>query len=141
MKHPLLYLIFLFWFNSSSAQTTDSIPRQLDLRLVGSWSGFEKGSQLKGAAKYWVQHRADDGTFILLFTLINKKGEVQSTAEKGKWWVENGVFYELHFASGETDTYTYEILDNERTKFKLKSSAMSFSEEKYEFIDTKIKDL
>lgn len=140
MKH-LFYLTFLLCFNSLSAQTTDSVSKRIDPRFLGSWSGSEKNGQQKGISKYWIQHRTEDGTFVLLFTMVNKKGEVQSMAEKGKWWIENGVFYELHFASGKTDTYSYEVLDDEHIKFKLKSTGISFSNEDYEFIDTKMKEI
>lgn len=140
MKHILISTIFLFFFNSLSAQTRDSTSNKLDARFFGSWSGSEKGAEWEGVSKYWIQHRAGDGTFLLLFTIIGKKGEVQNFAEKGKWWVDNGIFYELHFASGKTDTYSFDILDNEHIKFKLKSTDINFANENYEFIDTRIKD-
>ncbi|MFD2146025.1 hypothetical protein [Mucilaginibacter antarcticus] len=80
-------------------------------------------------------------TAPVFFTIINKKGEVQNMAEKGKWWVKDGVFYELHFNTDKTDTYTFEVIDEEHIKFKLKSTDVAFADSNYEFIDTKLTDL
>jgi hypothetical protein len=65
-------------------------------------------------------------------------GEVVNFSEKGKWWVENGIFNEYHENSRETDTYTYVLLDENHVKFKAKYLAMEHDNEEYEFIDTKI---
>jgi hypothetical protein len=138
MKTSLITLTLLFYLNALSAQTTDSLSKSIDSRFLGSWSGFDKGSQIKGTTIYWIQHRMADGTYIFLYTAINKKGSVESFSEKGKWWVENGIFYELHNASGKTNTYTFTILDANRIKFKLKSTELNFDGDSYEFIDTKI---
>ena len=81
-----------------------------------------------------------DGTYLLLSTAIPKKGEVESFAERGKWWIENGLFHELHFVSGKTDIYTFEVLDDEHIKFKLKSTEFNPANSNYEFIDTKIEE-
>lgn len=102
MKKALLTVILI---------TTSNLFAQLsepthDLRLVGTWNGSEKDQQQMGLEKHWVMHRSADGTFILLFTAV-RDGEVSSHAEKGKWWVENNEFHELHFESGVTDIYVH----------------------------------
>jgi hypothetical protein len=110
---------------------------KLDPKLLGSWSGFEKDNQRENLTKYWIQHRFEDGTFILLFTTIDH-GKVDSFVEKGKWWVEHGVFHELHFISGKTDTFTYAHDGKNSVKFKAKNIAIPFENDQYEFSETKI---
>jgi hypothetical protein len=138
MKYLFTTLISLFFCGSLLAQNTDTTKRKIDQRLVGSWSGSDLGHQQKGVNMYWLQSRNPDGTFVSLIIAIDKKGKVENIAEKGKWWVENDVFYELHFVSGDTDTYTYEVLDEEHIKFKLKSTALNMANSNYEFVDTKV---
>ncbi len=107
--------------------------------MFGSWKGSENDNQRNGLAKYWIQHRFEDGTFLLLFTAI-ENGEVESFTEKGQWWIENGEFHELHFNSGKTDVYIYSFIDENHLKFKAKNIGISFENSEYEFIDTKIED-
>ncbi len=140
MKYLFTLLISLFFCGSLLAQNTDTTTRKIDQRLVGSWSGSDMGHQVKGLNMYWVQNRTADGNFTSLFINIDKKGKVESIAEKGKWWVENGVFYELHFVSDKTDVYTYNVLDDERVKFKLKSTELEMANSDYEFVDTKLEE-
>ena len=140
MKYIFTICVLLCCFSYSSAQITDLTTKKIDDRFIGTWTGSEKDKQVKGLTKYWVQDRSENGTYLILFTIIDNKGKVQSSAEKGRWWVTNNVFYETPFSSGtETPTtYTFEFLDGERIKFKVKSSSVSFDDENYQFIDTKI---
>ena len=105
-------------------------------KFIGNWKGSEKDNQTKGVTKYWIQNRYKDGTFVLLFTTV-ANCEVEHLAEKGKWWVKDGIFYELH-SDGKTDTYTYEILNDNEIKFKAKSLSLDFESPTYEFIDTRV---
>lgn len=105
-------------------------------KFVGSWKGSEKDNQTEGTTKYWIQNRYKDGTFVLIFTTVNNC-EVEHLAEKGKWWIKDGIFYELH-NDGKTDTYTYEILDDNQIKFKAKNLSLDFENSTYEFIDTRV---
>lgn len=105
-------------------------------KFVGSWKGSEKDNQTDGVTKYWIQNRYKDGTFVLIFTTV-ENCQVEHLAEKGKWWIKDGLFYELH-NDGKTDTYTYEILDENQIKFKAKDLSLGFENSNYEFIDTKV---
>jgi len=135
----LLLIAFLGIIAISNAQEKDSNVNKLDDKMFGSWKGSENDNQRKGLVKYWIQHRFEDGTFLLLFTAI-ENGEVESFVEKGQWWIENGEFHELHFNSGKTDVYTYTFVDENQVKFKAKKVGVSFENSEYEFIDTKIED-
>ena len=73
---------------------------------------------------------------MLLFTTV-ANCEVEHLVEKGKWWVKDGIFYELH-SDGKTDTYTYEILNDNEIKFKAKNLSLDFENSTYEFIDTRV---
>ena len=105
-------------------------------KFVGSWKGSEKEYQTEGVTKYWIQNRYKDGTFVLIFTTVTNC-EVEHIAEKGKWWIKDGIFYELH-NDGKTDTYNYEFLDENQIKFKAKDLSIGFENSNYEFIDTKV---
>lgn len=129
----LFSLAFLFILSTSFAQSKDA---KIDPKFVGSWTGSEKDQQQLGLEKHWIMHRFNDGDFILLFTIIND-GEVTTHAEKGKWWIENNEFHELHFNSGLTDIYTYKFLDDYHIMFKSKVIIES-TQEHYEFLDTKL---
>jgi hypothetical protein len=135
----LLLIAFFGIIAISNAQEKDSKVNKLDKKMFGSWKGSENDNQRKGLVKYWIQHRFEDGTFLLLFTAI-ENGEVESFVEKGQWWIENGEFHELHFNSGKTDIYTYTFVDENNVKFKAKKVGVSFENSEYEFIDTKIED-
>ena len=134
-----LIIAFITIFSFANGQTKDSKENKLDKKMFGSWKGSENDNQRKGLVKYWVQHRFEDGTFLLLFTAI-ENGEVESFVEKGQWWIENGEFHELHFDSGKTDVYTYTFVDENHVKFKAKKVGVGFENSEYEFIDTKIED-
>ncbi|MCU7695406.1 hypothetical protein ACFSPU_10270 [Haoranjiania flava] len=124
-----------FTLQYSFAQSTENI---IDKKLVGSWKGYEKDNQVVGMEKYWIQHRFEDGSFIILFTAI-ADCEVMTTVEKGKWWVKDGLFYELHLNSNKTDIYSYELLnDATQVKFKAKTLSVDHENQAYEFIDTKV---
>jgi hypothetical protein len=135
----ILIIAFITIFSFANAQKKDSKENKLDKKMFGSWKGSENDNQRKGLVKYWIQHRFEDGTFLLLFTAI-ENGEVESFVEKGQWWIENGEFHELHFDSGKTDVYTYSFVDENHVKFKAKKVGVSFENAEYEFIDTKIED-
>lgn len=112
--------------------------KTIDSKLVGCWKGSEIDQQQKGTTKYWVACRFEDGKSTLLFIAINKKGEVDQHTENGKWWVENGKFYELHNFDGVTDVYDYEVIENS-IKFK-GVDVMGDSNTKYSFYDYKIEE-
>ena len=82
-------------------------------------------------------HRFDNGNFVLLFTII-EDGEVSNFTESGKCWTQGNVFYEYHNNSKTTDVYTYQVLDANHVKFKMRNSGIGQANEEYEFIDTKL---
>jgi hypothetical protein len=132
-KSIILLLLFL-----SSISFAQSESKTLDPKLFGTWNGSEKDQQTKGITKTWVMHRFVDGTFVLLFTAI-ENNVASSFAEKGKWWIDkNGFFNELHFNSGDTDLYSYIMLDDNNVKFKAKFLSQDHENQDYEFIDTKL---
>ncbi|MCW3162715.1 hypothetical protein [Chryseobacterium oryctis] len=138
MKKTILAALILV-FGTISAQKTKTQVNKIDKNLVGLWKGGEKDQQIEGMEKLWIMERKEDGTFMLLFTTV-QDCQVNQHIEKGQWWIENGEFHELHFDSGSTDVYTYELLDKSRVKFKSKSMTMDMTNSEYTFIDTKIED-
>lgn len=40
--------------------------------MFGSWKGSENDNQRKGLVKYWIQHRFEDGTFLLFYSQLLK---------------------------------------------------------------------
>ena len=73
-----------------------------------------------------------------MFVSIDKNGEVTQETENGKWWVENGKYYELHYYDGVTDVYDYEIIEDS-VKFK-SIELMGKKDSTYSFFDYKIQE-
>lgn len=107
MRNIVLTALIL-GFGTLYAQKATPQANKIDKKLVGLWKGSEKDQQIAGMEKLWVMDRKEDGTFTLIFTTV-QDCEVNQQIEKGQWWIENGEFHELHFYSGNTDVYTYEI--------------------------------
>lgn len=133
MKKILLLLLLILSTNSFSQE------KKLDEKLFGSWSGTEKDNQRVGLTKNWIMHRFEDGRFILLFTMV-EDGEVSNFTESGRCWTEGNTFYEFHNNSGQTDVYTYQMLNDSQVKFKAKSLKSEHANQEYEFIDTKLEE-
>jgi hypothetical protein len=129
---------FVFSQDSKIEHTNWSENKSIDEKLVGCWRGSEIGFQKKGLKKYWVSCRLKDGTSILLFVAIDKKGEVLQETENGKWWIENGNYYEFHSVSGMTDVYKYEIFEDS-VKFT-SIVLMGEKDSSYSFFDYKIEE-
>lgn len=138
MKKIILGTLLLA-FGSVCAQKAKAKPHanKIDKQLVGLWKGSEKDKQITGMEKLWVMDRKEDGTFVLIFTTV-QDCEVNQHIEKGQWWIENGEFHELHFVSGQTDTYTYKVLDPDHVKFSSKQMSITTESDIYSFVDTKI---
>lgn len=138
MKKIILSVLIL-GFGTIYAQKNKPQANKIDKKLVGIWKGGEKDQQIEGVEKLWVMDRKQDGTFTLIFTTVQNY-EINQHVEKGQWWIENGEFHELHFDSGNTDVYTYQLLDNSHVEYKAKSLSMEMADKEYTFIDTKIED-
>ncbi|MBP4137858.1 MULTISPECIES: hypothetical protein [Flavobacterium] len=91
--------------------------KENDTKLVGIWKGFEKDAQIEGVEKHWIQQRFADGTYMIMFT-AKEDCEVQTFTEKGKWWTEDGKFYEASESSKDIDVYKYEVKGEESVEFK-----------------------
>ncbi|WP_415325513.1 hypothetical protein [Chryseobacterium sp. MMS23-Vi53] len=138
MKKIILSALILS-FGTIYAQKAKPQANKIDKSLVGLWKGSEKDQQIDGVEKLWIMDRKEDGTFMLLFTTV-QDCKVDQHVEKGQWWIENGEFHELHFDSGNTDVYTYKILDKSQVQFKSKSVSMDMNSNEYTFVDTRIED-
>jgi hypothetical protein len=91
--------------------------KEQDEKLVGIWKGFEKDGQIEGIEKHWIQQRFADGTYVILFT-TKEDCEIETFTEKGKWWSEEGKFYESTDSTTDIDVYTYEVKNDEVVEFK-----------------------
>lgn len=137
MKNILFTLVVLLMSSWSYGQ--DGVPigtKTYDAKLVGCWKGSEIGQQQKGWRKYWVSCRSSDGISTLLFIAIDEDGEVTQETENGKWWVENGKYYELHNFDGVIDSYDYEVI-GDSVKFK-SIEILGKKDSTYTFFDYKI---
>jgi hypothetical protein len=136
----IIYTIALTMFMNIcfSQEISKTETKTYDPKLIGCWKGSEIGQQQKGLNKYWVSCRSENGTSTLLFIAINKNGEVTQETENGKWWVENGKYYELHNYDGVIDIYNYEVIDD---SIKFKSiELMGKKDSTYSFFDYKIQE-
>lgn len=139
MRQTLFIIIVVLITNFGFSQETNNIQnKSIDPKLVGCWKGSEVGQQKKGVSKYWVSCRFENGTSTVLFITINKNGEVIQETENGKWWVENGKYYEFHTVSGMTDIYEYETIENS-VNFRA-IELMGKKNPDYSFFDFKIEE-
>jgi flagellar biosynthesis regulator FlbT len=139
MRQTLFIIIVVLITNFGFSQETNNIQnKSIDPKLVGCWKGSEVGQQKKGVSKYWISCRFENGTSTVLFITINKNGEVIQETENGKWWVENGKYYEFHTVSGMTDIYEYETIENS-VNFKA-IELMGKKNPDYSFFDFKIEE-
>ena len=139
--HTLLLILSVLFFNSCTSTknlSTLNNGKQIDKRLVGIWTGSEKDNQIEGLSKEWKMTRTFDGNFSLEFK-VTQNGKVRNSTEDGQWWIENGLFHEMHFVSQKTDIYEYKVLNSDQIKFKVKSFGVAHENEEYEFIDTRLK--
>jgi len=139
MRQTLFIIIVVLITNFGFSQETNNIQNKyIDPKLVGCWKGSEVGQQKKGVSKYWISCRFENGTSTILFITINKNGEVIQETENGKWWVENGKYYEFHTVSGMTDIYEYETIENS-VNFRA-IELMGKKNPDYSFFDFKIEE-
>lgn len=131
MKQKILLLLLC------AGTITFAQKKEYDKNLIGCYKGSEQNQQVDGISKYWISCRFEKGLSILNFITIEEDGEVKQFTENGKWWTNNGKYYEYHKNSNLTDIYTYETLKNGDVSFK---SIKIIGEENdtYQFIDYKI---
>ncbi|WP_343697361.1 hypothetical protein [Flavobacterium sp.] len=123
---------------SDKKSEVKSETKTYDPKLLGCWKGSETGQQQDGVSKYWVSCRFENGTSALLFVVIYPSGKVDQTTENGKWWVENGRYYELHNYDGVIDVYDYQVTD-EGVNFQ-SVELMGKKDNTYKFTDYKMAD-
>jgi hypothetical protein len=144
MKKSFIILIISLISNFAFSQDlkNDNLKldetKSIDQKLVGCWKGSEIGHQKKSLSKYWVSCRLENGTSMLLFVAVDKNGEVIQETENGKWWIENGKYYEFHSVSGMIDIYEYQIVEDS-VKFK-SIELMGKKDSSYTFFDYKIEE-
>lgn len=139
MKKTIIILALTLFSNLAFCQETEKKEtRTFDPKLVGCWKGSEEDQQQEGLKKYWVNCRFQDGTSTLLFVAIDSEGQVKQETENGKWWVEDGKYYELHNFDKVIDIYDYEVLDDS-VKFN-SIELMGKKDANYSFYDYKIED-
>ncbi len=138
MKKIIFTIIIASFTALGFSQEVKTETKTYDQQLVGCWKGSESGQQIKGIKKYWVSCRMADGKSILLFIVIDKKGEVVQFTENGKWWIENGNYYELHDYDGVVDIFKYEVTQ-EGVNFQ-SIEMMGKVDKSYKFTDYKIEE-
>jgi hypothetical protein len=137
MKKIIITLTLVLTINFCMGQQVPNGKEAHDPALLGSWSGSEKSMQKIGMVKHWIQNRFEDGTFVLIYTTI-EDDLVKNFSEKGKWWTENGKFYELHFRDDKTNIYSYELIDEGHVKFEGIKLGSDFEKIEYESTESKI---
>lgn len=144
-RFSILLPLFLLVFSTSAcgpqrhfAQLTSG--QSIDQRLVGSWGGSETDDQLEGMKKSWVMERTESGTFSLDFQVTYRGQAPQQIIETGRWWIKDGLFYEYHNVSGQTDVYAYDVLNKQQIRFRSHtlSSGGAHDDDAYTFVDTRV---
>ena len=112
---------------------------QIDTCLVGTWSGSEKDEQVKDVQVNWIQYRYPNGKLVTKFT-TTYLGEQSVSTETGKWWTENGKFYEKSDDAKKPDIYSYEVVDKDHIIFRAIKLAAEVENKNYQFVDTRVED-
>ncbi|HOI78607.1 MAG TPA: hypothetical protein PLI30_03265 [Petrimonas sp.] len=134
MKSKLLLTLMLIGtilLNYSCSATKKFAKTNPDVStFIGSWVGE---SRTDGTLTTWLQKRFADGTYTILFIQINDN-EVVRNIESGKWWIENGKFYEISSNVMEKpDIFEYRIVSGDLISFK--STTVD-----YQFVDKRIEE-
>jgi len=134
----IVLIVFLIFSFSYFGKVYSKNP-QIDTCLVGTWSGSEKDDQIKGVQMNWIQYRYPDGKLVTNFT-ANYLGEQTVWVETGKWWIENGKFYEKSDDSKKPDIYSYEVVDKNHIIFRAIKLSPEFENKNYQFVDTRVEN-
>ena len=131
MKSYWLALLTTIIFCCSAVAASPSV----DVRLIGTWQG--EYDEEDGALKSWVQTRSENGTYHIKFRFVETDGVVRHLAEAGKWWIENGLFYEIAPSwMTQPDVYQYRFQEDGCIEFLLVASHESAEDtEPYRFIE------
>ena len=134
----IVLIVFLIFSFSYFGKVYSKNP-QIDTCLVGTWSGSEKDDQIKGVQMNWIQYRYPDGKLVTNFT-ANYLGEQTVWVETGKWWIENGKFYEKSEDAKKPDIYNYEVVDKNHIIFRAIKLSPEFENKNYQFVDTRVEN-
>ncbi len=126
-----LLLIGIILLNYSCSTTKRFAKTNPDVPIfIGNWVGENR---IDGSLTTWIQKRFADGTYTILFIQI-KDNEIVRNIESGKWWIENGQFYEISLKAMEKpDIYEYKIISKDQISFK--STTVD-----YQFLDKRIEE-
>jgi hypothetical protein len=133
-----LAVIFILFVAMSGYCNLQAGGKTTDNRFVGTWWGSEKDEQVKGVLVKWVQERFSDGKLITHFTFVYEDGSEETSVEKGKWWVQDGLFFEQTEGTLKSDVYSYEIVDPDHIIFRAKKLSVAFENKNYQFVDTRV---
>jgi len=87
----------------------------------------------------WIQYRYPNGKLVTKFT-TTYLGEQSVSTETGKWWTENGKFYEKSDDAKKPDIYSYEVVDKDHIIFRAIKLADEVENKNYQFVDTRVED-
>ena len=134
MKSRLLLTLLLsgtILMNYSCSATKRFAKTNPDVStFIGNWVGENR---IDNSINTWIQKRFADGTYTILFIQI-KDNDIVRNIESGKWWIENGRFYEISSKAMETpDIYEYKIISKDQISFK--NTTID-----YQFVDNRIEE-
>lgn len=119
-----------FFFNACTTTKRFAKSHPDVSSFVGVWVGE---SRKANSLTTWVQKRSEDGTYMIFFIKI-EGNEVTRSFESGRWWLDDGKFYEItHDSKGEPHVYHYTIVSEELIFFDNVTVD-------YKFADKRIKD-
>lgn len=105
----------------------DAQDASVDVRMLGVWQGEYR--EKDGSLKSWVQIRREDGSYRIEFRFSEPDGTLHHLAEEGKWWIEDGLFYERVLSwMAQPDVYRYRFKDDGCIDFLLVESHVSADE-------------
>lgn len=136
MKYKIVLLVLAAFLTFSFVALQPNDDKKLKNTLIGTWSGSEEGKEREGLTKHWIKTNNKNGSFILLFTAI-ENCEVETSIQKGKWEVKDGIYYETFDNDKKTDVYTIEVIDNNTVKYRAKELSVDFNNTDYEFTETR----
>jgi hypothetical protein len=108
---------------------------KIDKRFVGIWKGTDNGSYNVGEVNSWIVNRKEDGTFVIKFKTEYHNGSTELLEEKGQWWINGDLFYELKEKAKNYDCYVFSFINKDTIQF---IDAQDDFEEPYSFLDKRM---
>ncbi len=134
--------LFLVWLLTGCEGISKLVrPSSIDVKLIGVWKGEHR--EEGGTIKRWLQTRNADGTYEIEFSFTESDGATKSFSEAGRWWVQDGIFYEVALPEKEQpDKYRYFFNIRECVSFVLieKEQSATDSTDSYAFSECLIAD-